>query len=91
MDVAELPSEREFMDALWGIVTQIFGEYGASQAGLVLITFNLDRRLAIVRVNLPAVINVRAAITTLTEITGKPAAIHVIGVSGTIKALCKQL
>ncbi len=91
LDIAELPSEKEFMDAIWGALTQMYGEYGASLANLMLINFDVKRKLAIVRVNLLVINNFRASIATITSILGKEAAVHVLAVSGTIKALCKQL
>jgi len=33
---------------------------------------------------------VRAAITSIVEVAGLPAAVHVVGVSGTLKALSKK-
>lgn len=91
LDIAELPSEKEFMDAIWGALTQMYGEYGASLANLMLINFDVKRKLAIVRVNLLVINNFRASIAAITSILGKEAAVHVLAVSGTIKALCKQL
>ena len=79
------------MDAIWGSITQLYGEYGASQANLVLINYDAEQKLAIVRVNLPALGNLRASIATIVQIADKPAAVHVLAVSGTIKALSKQL
>jgi RNase P/RNase MRP subunit POP5 len=86
-----LPSERELIESIWGAITQIYGEYGASQANLVLINFDVEHKLSIVRVNLPMLNNLRTSIATITQIANKPAAIHVLSVSGTIKALTKQL
>ena len=51
----------------------------------------MEQKLAVVRVNLTVVNNVRAALATITSIAGKDAAVHVLAVSGTIKALSKQL
>ena len=91
MPTGDLPSDREFMDAVWGSITQLYGEYGASQANLVLINYAVEQKLAIIRVNLPALSNLRASIATIIQIADKPAAVHVLAVSGTIKALTKQL
>lgn len=91
MPVDSLPSEREFMDAIWGAITLIYGEYGASQANIVLINFDVEHKRAVIRVNLPALNNLRTSIATITQIANKPAAVHVIAISGTIKALKKQL
>ena len=91
ISAAVLPSDREFMDAIWGSITQLYGEYGASQANLVLINYDAGQKLAIIRVNLPALSNLRASIATIIQIADKPAAVHVLAVSGTIKALTKQL
>lgn len=91
MELDTVPSEKVFMDAIWGALTQIYGECGASLANLVLINFNSENKLAIVRVNLSVANNLRAAIATITSILDKPAAVHVLAVSGTIKALSKQI
>jgi RNase P/RNase MRP subunit POP5 len=90
LDVDCLPSKDVFMEAVWGTFTRLYGEVGASLAGLVLIDYD-DEKSAILRANLAAVDNVRAALTTLTSIGGKEAAVHVLFVSGTIKALRAKL
>ena len=81
------PSDREFLDAIWVSVSRLFGEYGASLTSLALINYDCERRGAILRANLSTMDNVRAALATITVINGKPVAIHVTAVSGTIKAL----
>ena len=86
-----LPSEREFMDAIWGSITQMFGESGASQANIVLINYSIDQKIVVIRVNLPAIINLRASIVTITQIAQTKVAVHVLAVSGTIKALAKKI
>ena len=89
--VSEQPINRgNVMDAVWKAVHQLFGEYGASQASLILIECNSQRNYAIVRCSHTAVEMVRASIVSITEINGKPAAIHVLGVSGTLRALRKK-
>jgi RNase P/RNase MRP subunit POP5 len=87
----ELPSDREFMDSIWSSLTQIYGEYGASQANLVLINYDVENKIAVVRSNLIAVNKLRTSIATITQIGDKPLAIHVIAISGTIKALSRHL
>ncbi len=87
----QLPGEREFTDAVWVAMTQLFGEYGSSQASLALTSYDCERKSAVMRANLVAVNNVRAALATLTSLDGKDAAVHVLAVSGTLKALRKNI
>ncbi|MCJ7698689.1 Rpp14/Pop5 family protein [Candidatus Bathyarchaeota archaeon] len=82
-----VPAERELMDAIWAAVTKLYGEVGASLTGLALIDFDLERKVAVVRVSLAALGMVRASLATVISIAGKEAAVHVLAVSGTLKAL----
>lgn len=83
-------SEGALMDTLWKALFQLFGEYGASQARLVLIDYNSQEGYAIVRCLNKALEMVRASITSVTEMDDKPAAIHVSRISGTLKALRRK-
>lgn len=91
LDIDNAPSERDFMEAVWGSVTRIYGEFGASLTNLALISYDPKAKIAVIRSNLVAVDSVRAALTTITSLTGKAAAVHVLAVSGTIKALNQNL
>ena len=84
-------NERALMDAVWNAVLQLFGEYGASQTNVNLIKYDPQRNYAVVRCSHTALERVRACIASITEINGKPAAIRVIGVSGTLRALRKKV
>jgi RNase P/RNase MRP subunit POP5 len=86
-----VPSEREFMDAVWGSVTRLYGEVGASIAGLALITFDVERKLVVVRCSLVSLSPVRASLAAITHVAGRSATTHVLAVSGTIKALFANL
>ncbi len=86
-----MPSQKEFMDAVWGAVTKLYGEYGASLTSFALIHYDAQEKLAVLRTNLAAMDNVRTALASITSVTGKEAAVHVLAVSGTIKALHAQL
>jgi len=79
------------MDAVWTSVTRIYGEYGASLTSLALISYDSEGKTGVIRSNLAAADNVRAALATITSIGGKAAAVHVLSVSGTIKALHQNL
>ena len=78
---------KQFMDAVWGAVGKLYGEYGASKSGLKLIDFDAKERFAVIRVSLVAVDMVRAALASITRIGNDVVAVHVLSVSGTIKAL----
>ena len=84
-------TERAVMDAVWNAVLKLFGEYGASQANLRLMEYDQQRNFAVVRCFHTALERVRASIASITEIGGKPAVIHVMGVSGTLRALRKKV
>lgn len=90
IDSERAPSEREFLDAVWAAVVRMYGEYGASKAYLALIRYDCEVKHAVLRANLDFVDNVRTALATMTSINGCPAAVHVVAVSGTIKALLEK-
>jgi len=84
-------SSKEFIDAVWNALLRLYGEYGASRSGLALIDYDGEKGMAVVRTLRTAVEMVRAALASITKIQDKPAAIHVIKVSGTIRALYKKM
>ena len=86
-----LPSEREFMDALWAAVTKLYGEFGASLTGLALINFDRERKIFVVRTSLVSLTMVRASLATVTAVAGKSASMNVLTVSGTLKALYSNI
>lgn len=80
----------DLIRALREAVLQLFGEYGASQVNLSLVEYEPDKNCAVLRCSHKALEMVRASIASVTEITAKPVAIHVVGVSGTLKSLRKK-
>jgi ribonuclease P/MRP protein subunit POP5 len=82
---------RTVMEAVESSVQRLFGEYGASQANLSLIEYFPQDNLLVVRCSHKALEKVIAAIASTNKINGKTAAIHIVGVSGTIKALSKKI
>ena len=83
-------SREDLTNAIWDAIIQLFGEYGASQTNLSLIRYNHEKDYAIVRCSHKALEMVKASIASITEIDGKPAAVHIKRVSGTLKALFKK-
>ena len=81
---------KEVLDAVWNALTQLFGEYGASQAELVFIRDYKQKNYFILRCSRRALPMVRASLASITEIGEKTATIHVLRVSGTLKALRKK-
>ena len=87
IDSDGLFDSREFLDAVWSAVLKLYGEYGASRAGLTLIDYDMEKRFAVIRTVHTAVDMVRAALASMTRIGNKPVAIHILRVSGTIRSL----
>jgi RNase P/RNase MRP subunit POP5 len=83
-------SQKEFMNAVWEAVLRLYGEYGASKMGLALINYNNEGGWAVTRVAHTEVEKFRAALASITEIADKPAAVHVLMVSGTLRALYRK-
>jgi RNase P/RNase MRP subunit POP5 len=79
------------MDAVWGAVAKLYGEYGASLTSLALIDYDVERRTAVIRTSLATVDLVRTSLASITSLASREAAVHVAAVSGTIKALCEKL
>lgn len=91
IDSDETFSSGELMDAVWNAVLKLYGEYGASRSGLKLIGYDAEKGLAVIRTLHTTVEMVRAALASITKIRDKPAVIHVLTISGTIRALHKKI
>jgi RNase P/RNase MRP subunit POP5 len=85
-----MPSEREFVDAIWMSVTKLYGEVGASLTGLALISFDVERKVAVVRVSLATLNVARSSLAAITSVAGKEISVHILAVSGTLKALAER-
>jgi RNase P/RNase MRP subunit POP5 len=85
------PSRKEVLDAVWGAVAKLYGEYGAGLTGLSLIDYDAEKKTAVIRTFLVAVNLVRASLASITSVAGEDAAVHVLAVSGTIKSLREKL
>jgi len=91
VDSDEAPTPKEFMDAVWSAVTKLYGEYGASLTGLALIDYNAERKTAVIRTALATVDIVRTSLALITSVANREVTVHVVAVSGTIKALYEKL
>lgn len=83
--------EKEVADALWNAALRLFGEVGLSQAGLYLVHFDSENNHAILRCSHKSLPMIRAAVASITKIDNKQAAVHVLRVSGSLKALSRKL
>ncbi len=79
------------MRTIRSAAVRLYGEYGASKMNLYLVTYDAEKGIAILRTTQESIDLTRAALATITEIGGKPAAIHVLRISGTIKTLHKKM
>jgi RNase P/RNase MRP subunit POP5 len=90
LEMESVPSEKELMDAIWGSVTRIYGEVGASLTSMALINFDVSRKIVVIRTSLETLDSVRSSLACITKVAGIVTCVHVLAVSGTIKALFKQ-
>jgi RNase P/RNase MRP subunit POP5 len=91
LESQRIPDKREFTDAIWDAITRLYGEVGASMTGLVLINFYEEKGFFIIRVSLASLPFVRSSLASVTAVAGEVASIHVLAVSGTIKALLAKI
>ena len=91
IDTDKEPSRRELVDTIWGAIVKLYGEYGASQTSLTLINYDAEAKIAVIRTSLEALNLVRTSLASITSLIGDEAALHVVAVSGTIKALLTKL
>ena len=90
IDSLQRIEEKELQNVIWDMVARLFGEYGASRTGFVLINYDAAKNYAVVRCANAALDMLRASLASITEVYGKPTAIHVLGVSGTLKSLKRK-
>lgn len=90
LDMDDMPSEKELMDAIWGSVVRFYGEVGASLTSMALINFDVSYKIVIIRTSLETLDYVRSSIAGITSVAGKVASVHILAVSGTIKALIEK-
>jgi RNase P/RNase MRP subunit POP5 len=90
LEVDGVVSEKDVMDAFWGSVSRLYGEVGASLSGLLLISFDVSCGVVVVRVSLEALSFVRSSLACVTCVGGRSACVHVLAISGTIKALFRR-
>jgi RNase P/RNase MRP subunit POP5 len=82
--------ERAVLDAVYASVVRLFGEYGASKTNLKLIKQVSEKRQVVIRCSHLMLEQVRASVASIMELNGERVAVHVVGVSGTLKALSKK-
>jgi RNase P/RNase MRP subunit POP5 len=90
IEIEQMPMEREFVDTVWSSITKLYGEFGASQTGLVLIAYDVEGKTAVIRTSLSTLSMVRASLASITILAGAKASVHVAAVSGTIKSLYER-
>lgn len=83
--------QRVVADSVFDAVLRLFGEVGASQAALRLIHYDDSADYVVVRCSHTALPMLKAAIASITKVGDQPAAVHVLRVSGTLKALGRKV
>lgn len=91
IETDQLFDEQTILDAVYASILRLFGEVGASKANIKLITSFPEKNQLIIRCSHFMLEKVRASITSIIEINKKETTIHVLNVSGTLKALSKKI
>lgn len=81
---------HEFERAMFDSLLQLFGQYGASKADLILLGYDERERMAVIRCNHDAVPMVRTVVASIQSIAKSPVIVRIVDVSGTIKALIRK-
>jgi len=71
VDSDGVPSQKEFMDAVWSAVAKLYGEYGASQTSLALIDYDIEKKTVVIRTSLATLDLVRASLASITSVAGR--------------------
>jgi RNase P/RNase MRP subunit POP5 len=79
------------MDAVWASTTKLYGEVGASLTGLAPISCDAERKVFVIRCLLASLPQVRSSVASVTVVAGVSASVHVLAVSGTLKALFSNI
>ena len=85
------PTGKDLAEAVWTAVMKLYGEVGASQAGLSLVDYDEEKKTGMLRVSLGSLQQVRASIATITFLSGKDAAVNVSTISGTLRTIRKKI
>lgn len=75
----------DIVRTIWNSSVRLLGESGFSKTGLWLVEWDEGKQKGILRASHKTVPQVRASLALIKEICNKPALLHVLGVSGTIK------
>jgi RNase P/RNase MRP subunit POP5 len=84
-------NKRIILENIQISISKLFGEYGNSKANIKLIKYFPEKKQIIIRCSHFMLIKVRAAIASILAFDNKPAVVHVIDISGTLKALTKKI
>lgn len=91
IETQEIPSRREIANLIWGAISKLYGECGASLTNLSLIDYDTDKKIAVIRISLESVNIVKASLASITKVADQPAAVHVIAVSGTLRSILEKV
>ena len=81
----------ELEEVVLKAIIGLFGQDGAAKAGVKVVEYDPARGVGIVRCYHEHMGLVRASLASVVEHGGRPLALHVVDVSGTLRALRKRL
>lgn len=87
----QIIQKKELENKIWEIFTKLFGEVGASRAGLYMINYQAEKKLGILRCSQYSLEPTRAVLTIISSLQREKILIHVLRVSGTLANLRKIL